>query len=101
MSDLNHLLDVVSNGVQRAHEEAGPFPKEYNSATLDDWHKAQREAHGRLRKELSKHGAKFADRAGSHFMMSLGGIRSTSTCGWSGVFNNWMVAARKRLGKAA
>ncbi|CDP54044.1 hypothetical protein [Devosia sp. DBB001] len=88
MSDLKHLIDLVTKAVN------APTPR-----SDEEW-QAWRAAGDRITRELrEQHGARIRlDHDPATIIM--GGVRSTATAGWASLLRNWAKAATNRLEKA-
>jgi hypothetical protein len=76
-----------------------------------DWRDYEASKAWRLRKSgaiaamrqtlLDEEGARFGERPPHDHAMTLGGVSSSCTAGWEGLFRNWKNAARRRIEKDA
>lgn len=96
---LLYLITIVRVALDRIEDECGPQPK-FSEATFeerDGWWRKREAAFAVARKRLEEEGAAFSHKAAHDHFIRLAGIRSSSTGGWGGAFNNWIRAAEKRV----
>lgn len=100
---LLYLIGFVRGALDHVEDECGPQPK-FSEATFgerDGWWRKREAAFGVARKRLEEQGATFSHSGAHDHFIRLAGIRSSSTNGWGGAFNNWIRAAEKRVAEQA
>lgn len=100
---LLFLIGFVRGALDHVEDECGPQPK-FSEATFeerDGWWRKREHAFDVARKRLEEQGATLSHSGAHDHFIRLAGIRSSSTGGWAGAFNNWIRAAEKRVAERA
>lgn len=103
--NLLRLIGVVRSECLRIDMVCGERPRfgdeGYSFDASDAWWKQRNQEVGISKHQLAQLGARFTHRAPDGHAIQLAGIRSSSTSGFIGAFQNWIRAAEKRLEKEA
>lgn len=97
--DLKDLVALVERKLADHEANTGPKPEGFGPQ-WSAWRDRYNAGLNRVRNELEREaGAKFRHDSCDYTML-LGGVRTSCTAGYPGLFTNWLGAARRRLGEA-